>query len=307
MEGDRLPDVFMVRKLSVTDSLQRDAERLVERLAHHPRLVIAFSGGVDSSVVAAAARCADRETLLAITADSPSVPRRQLDLARHLADQLAIEHVVIPTREVARADYQRNDSRRCFFCKQTLYEAIHETVRERGEASSAAFAIASGTNADDLGDYRPGIEAGRNRGVLTPLADLRFGKQTVRQLAIHFGLPNHDLPASPCLASRIAYGTDVTRDRLERIERAEDLLRDAGFREVRVRLHADDLARIEVAKDEIPRFYQLDFEGNLSRQLRQFGFRFVTLDTEGFQSGSLNRALVPIGLPRNERRNEVLS
>lgn len=288
------------------ESLQQDAERLIQWLTPHRHLMVAFSGGVDSSVVAAAASHAGLDSLVAVTADSPSVPRWQLDLAGQIAQRLGIEHLVIATTEVGRADYQRNDQRRCFFCKQTLYEAIEQVAADRC-ADSVAVAIASGTNADDLGDYRPGIEAGRHRGVLTPLAMLGFGKQRVRQLAEYFGLPNHDLPASPCLASRIAYGVEVTPERLSRIERAEHLLRRQGFREFRVRVHADELARIEVGKDERRRFCELDQDGDLSRQLRDLGFRFVTLDMEGFQSGSMNRAIVSIELPHRERRNEVMS
>ena len=296
---------FQDREELVVESLQRDAQRLIDWLAPHRQLVVAFSGGVDSSVVVAAALRAGLDRLVAVTADSPSVPRWQLDLARQVAQRLSVEHLVIPTTEVGRADYQRNDERRCFFCKQTLYETIQRVIV--GHFSEDAAAIASGTNAEDLGDYRPGIEAGRHRGVLTPLAELGFGKQRVRQLAEHFELPNHDLPASPCLASRIAYGIEVTPERLSRIERAENLLRRHGFREVRVRLHADELARIEVGQEERSRYCELDQNGDLSRQFREFGFRFVTLDMEGFQSGSLNRAIVSIQLPHRERRNEVMS
>lgn len=292
----------------VMDSLQRHAQGLVDWLAPHRRLLVAFSGGVDSSVVAAAAARAGLDALLAVTADSPSVPRRQLVLAQQIADRLGIEHRILPTVETTLPEYRRNDRRRCFHCKQTLYETIGQWARDTlALADDAPFSIASGTNADDLGDYRPGIEAGRIQGVLTPLADLGINKATVRQLASYFGLPNHDLPAAPCLASRIAYGTEVTPQRLRRIEEAEELLRELGFQQVRVRLHADELARIEVAGDELMRMCQLDREGAVSGALRSLGFRYVTLDLEGFQTGSMNRALVSIELPKDEPRKEAVS
>ncbi len=294
------------------ESSQRDAQRLVTWLATHRRLLVAFSGGVDSSVVVAAASRANLDLLVAVTAESPSVPRWQIELAQEIAAKLGVEHLLISTAETQRPDYQRNDTRRCFFCKQTLYDSISELARQRfgdrlDPLETSQVEIVSGTNLDDLGDYRPGIEAGRHKGVLTPLAELGFGKPAVRQLASYFGLPNHDLPASPCLASRIAYGTEVTVDRLRRIEQAESLLREQGFREVRVRLHADELARIEVGKDELDRLLALDRQGQLTRQFRDLGFRFVTVDLEGFATGSLNRGLVSIDLPNPSCRKEVLS
>jgi uncharacterized protein len=230
------------------------------------------------------------------------VPHWQLEWAERIAVQLQIPHVVLATSETDRSDYQRNDSQRCFFCKQTLYDAIASFAAEQ-HGGAETVAIASGTNADDLGDYRPGIQAGRLRGVLTPLADLGFDKQRVRELAELFGLPNHDLPAAPCLASRIAYGTEVTPERLQRIERAESLLRQQGFREVRVRLHADELARIEVARREMPRLWELMAGQGLTNQMHALGFRFVTVDADGLQSGSMNRALVTIDAARPASRH----
>ena len=283
------------------ESLPRDAQRLVQSLAPYEHLLVALSGGVDSSLVAAAAARVEPRRLVAVTADSPSVPRWQLQIARRIADELGIEHQIVATKETDLSEYQRNDAKRCFYCKQTLYGVLHTWARQRFGPSAEPIRIASGTNADDLGDYRPGIEAGRSSGVLTPLADLGFGKQRVRQLAKHFGLSNHALPAAPCLASRIAYGTEVTPERLRRIEQAEALLRESGFTQVRVRVHAGDLARIEVMRDEISRLCELDREGKLSQSLRAIGFPFVTVDLEGFQSGSMNRGLVSIGLPSTDR------
>ncbi len=285
------------------ESLPREAQRLVQSLAQYEHLLVALSGGVDSSLVAAAAARALPRRLVAVTADSPSVPRWQLQLAKQIADELGIEHQIIATDETDLPEYQRNDMRRCFYCKRTLYRRVQSWAESRFGSSAENVRIASGTNADDLGDYRPGIEAGRNSGVLTPLADLGFGKDTVRQLARYFGLSNHDLPAAPCLASRIAYGTEVTPERLRLVEQAEALLRELGFTQVRVRLHPGDLARIEVTRDEIPRLCELEREQKLSRSLRTIGFSFVTVDLEGFQSGSLNRSLVSIDLPSKSRSN----
>jgi uncharacterized protein len=268
-------------------SPEQDAQRLLSLLQSYRQVVVALSGGVDSSVVAAAAHRARLELAIAVTADSPSVPRWQLETARTIAAEIGIEHHILPTGEADRQEYRRNDNQRCFFCKQTLYWSLAAfTCRYPN------MTILSGTNADDLGDYRPGIEAGNQSGVVTPLADLGLGKSQVRAIASHFGLSNRDLPASPCLASRIAYAVEVTPERLRQIERAEDWLRQQGFREFRVRLHADQLARIEVPKDQLPRLIEMDHDGELTREFQSIGFKFVTIDLEGFRSGSMNRVLV---------------
>jgi len=269
--------------------MHHQAEQLENSLRSLDRVVIAFSGGVDSSVVAAAAKNAGLPQAVAVTADSASVPEWQLQLAKSIALQIGIDHRVVETAEVQRNDYRRNDESRCFFCKETLYQSLHKIVDQYPGAT-----IVSGTNADDLGDHRPGIDAGRKAGVHTPLADLKFGKRQVRQLAKHYGLSNHDLPASPCLASRIAYGTEVTTARLKRIELAENYLRELGFEQFRVRLHPDELARIEVVKSEIERLVEADSDGKLAEYFRQIGFKFVSVDLSGFRTGSMNRVLVQL-------------
>ncbi len=255
------------------------------------RVVVAFSGGVDSSVVAAAAARANLDLAIAVTADSPSVARWQIELAQKIAGEIGIEHHIMATREGDREAYRRNDNRRCYFCKETLYASLDEFTRQYPDVT-----VVSGTNADDLGDYRPGIEAGTQANVVTPLAELGLGKPQVRALAGYFQLSNRDLPASPCLASRIAYGTEVTPERLQQIEQAEDWLRQHGLTEFRVRLHADGLARIEVPRERIGELIQLDDEGQLTRQFHNIGFKFVTVDLEGFRSGSMNRVLVSLGV-----------
>jgi uncharacterized protein len=259
------------------------------------RVVIAFSGGVDSSVVAAAAHAANLESAVAVTADSPSVPAWQIKTAKSIAAEIGIEHQIVRTHEVARPEYQQNDRQRCFYCKETLYDSLQQVA-----ASFPNATIVSGTNADDLGDHRPGIDAGANVGVVTPLADLGFSKVDVRHLAGHYQLSNQSLPASPCLASRIAYGTEVTPGRLGQIEQAEDYLRKQGFDLCRVRLHPDDLARIEVPKDQIGDLIKLSQDGSLTSFFDGLGFKFVSVDLAGFRSGSMNRVLVSIDQPSSD-------
>ncbi len=268
-------------------NVESKAELLIDSIRRYKRVTVAFSGGVDSSVVAAAATKADLDGLVAVTADSASVPRWQMEWATRIAAQIGIKHRVVLTEEVRRAEYARNDSKRCFYCKETLYSALAAITD-----SEADGVIVSGTNADDLGDYRPGIEAGRLANVSTPLADLGYGKSDVRELARWFGLENAELPASPCLASRVAYGVEVTVELLRRVERAEQWLRQQGFRDLRVRVHHDELARVEVLRDEMPRLFEQAFAIKLQAKFREIGFQYVTVDLQGLQSGSMNRVLV---------------
>ncbi len=265
-----------------------DAKRLIARLADLAPVTVAFSGGVDSSVVAAAARRADPRRCMAVTAASPSVPEWQLETARQVASVVGIPHRVVSTDEVSRPDYRRNDGRRCYHCKETLYATLAMLAKDSQRT------IVSGTNADDLGDYRPGIDAASAAGVRAPLAELGITKPRVRALAAFFGLPNADLPAAPCLASRIAYGVEVTPERLGMVESAEGWLRDRGFSDLRVRLHADLLARVEVPAKELPRLVEPAMLADLDRQLSSIGFRFVTVDVRGLRSGSLNPPLVTL-------------
>ncbi|WP_149499289.1 ATP-dependent sacrificial sulfur transferase LarE [Roseiconus lacunae] len=303
----------MIGKLPQTsDQLQR----LVDWFANLD-VVVAFSGGVDSSVVLAAALRNSSASVTAVTAVSPSVAQWQVEIAKRVAEELGVPHRLIPTGETDLPAYQANDRDRCFHCKSTLYATVFDRIEaEKKNAVQSANAtdsatkrnwlIVSGTNADDLGDYRPGIAAGDAAGIRKPLAELQFGKSQVRQLAKELGLSNADLPASPCLASRIAYGVEVTVDRLKRVESAETLLHQHGFTICRVRLHEGELARIEVPADAIHRFCEPRLWGSITKQFREFGFQYVTLDLEGFQSGSLNRPLVSIGdSDRSPQRHQV--
>ncbi|MAI69766.1 MAG: TIGR00268 family protein [Rhodopirellula sp.] len=279
-------------------SIEQHAESLVALLSGYRRVAVAFSGGVDSSVVAAACQKAGLEFACAVTAKSPSVPAWQLETAVTVATEIGIIHHVVQTGEVENSDYQRNDSNRCFYCKDTLYASIAEVIGKLFDNQEHEVTVVSGTNYDDLGDHRPGIAAGNQRQVVAPLAALELGKSKVRDLARYFGLSNHDLPAAPCLASRIAYGVEVTRQRLRQIEKGEAWLRSHGISECRVRLQHDGLARIEVPRNLLESVLRLESKEQLVSHFKQLGFNFVTLDLEGFQSGKLNRAIVPLELPK---------
>ena len=272
------------------------AELLIEKLTSFGPTIIAFSGGVDSSVVAAAAvKCVPFETM-AVTANSPSVPQWQLNCAKRIAAQIGIQHLIVETNESEREEYIRNDANRCFYCKESLYRSLSElaSLPEFSSAATIGFTIVSGTNADDLSDYRPGIEAGRNAEVQTPLADLGIDKLMVRQLAKHFGLDNAELPASPCLASRVAYGVEVTPERLLQIEQAEAWLRNRSFSDCRVRFHQEDLARVEVPQNELFRLLNVKLASEMNLAFRSIGFRYVTIDVQGLTSGNMNQTLVAI-------------
>jgi uncharacterized protein len=266
-----LPDILVKR------------DRLLEMLRKLGSVAVAFSGGIDSTVVAQAAHVALGEQAVAVTADSPSVPRTELAEARALAERLGIRHLVVPTSEFADADYVRNDGARCYFCKDELYTQIERLLPDLGVSY-----ICSGANLDDLGDYRPGLKAAAEHRVRHPLQEAGFTKADVRLLAQRWGLPTWDKPASPCLSSRLAPGVQVTPERTRRVELAEARLKDLGLRELRVRLHEGELARIEVPAPAIPRLADAEVRAALVHALKDLGFRFVTLDLEGFRSGSMN-------------------
>ncbi|MFL5330752.1 MAG: ATP-dependent sacrificial sulfur transferase LarE [Gemmataceae bacterium] len=265
----------------LSPDLQSKHDRLLAVLRELSRVAVAFSGGVDSAVVAQAAFLALGDQAMAVTADSPSVARRELDDAIRVAKQIGIAHHVIQTHEFADEDYLRNDGSRCFHCKDELYSQIDAIRAELGDVT-----VVSGANLDDAGDYRPGLTAAAEHGVRHPLQEAGCTKADVRALARFWGLDIWDKPAAPCLSSRIAPGVAVTTERTARIEAAESLLRELGLRECRVRLHEGELARIEVPPVEIPRMVEL--RDVLAARLRDLGFRFVTLDLEGFRTGSLN-------------------
>jgi pyridinium-3,5-biscarboxylic acid mononucleotide sulfurtransferase len=258
-------------------------DRLLDVLRGLGSAAVAFSGGIDSTVVARAARLALGERAVAITADSASVPRAEIDDARRLAERIGIRHLLVTTEEFADPDYIRNDGSRCYFCKSELYARIETLLPELGAA-----VICSGANLDDEGDYRPGLKAAAEHRVRHPLQEAGFTKADVRALALAWDLPTWDKPASPCLSSRLAPGVEVTRERTARVEAAEAYLHALGLRECRVRLHEGELARIEAPIAEVVRLAEPAVREELTRRFKELGFRFVTLDLEGFRSGSLN-------------------
>jgi pyridinium-3,5-biscarboxylic acid mononucleotide sulfurtransferase len=270
--------------------MEQMRERLLAILRDMDRVIVAFSGGVDSAVVAQAAYFALGDQSLAVTADSPSVARTELDDAIRIAKKIGIPHRIVNTQEFSNPDYERNDGSRCFYCKDELYsqiEAIRSATGVRDPGYKNAI-IVSGANLDDAGDYRPGLKAAAEHGVRHPLQQAGFTKADVRALARQWKLEIWDKPAAPCLSSRIAPGVAATAERTARIEAAERLLHELGYRECRVRLHEGELARIEIPAREIERFF---FEGcyeTMARDLTALGFRFVTLDLQGFRSGNLN-------------------
>ncbi|MBM4000332.1 MAG: ATP-dependent sacrificial sulfur transferase LarE [Planctomycetes bacterium] len=275
------------------------AERLVAWFAPWPSCAVALSGGVDSAVVASAAHQALGDRAVAFTGESPSLARAELEAAAETARRIGIRHEIIPTHEGARNAYRANAADRCYHCKSELYERIDGELA-RGVGELAAAVVVNGANLDDLHDYRPGMDAARERDVRSPLAESAMTKEDVRSVARLWGLAVWDKPASPCLASRVAYGEEVTPERLARIERAESLLRELGFIPARVRLHGGEMARIEVEAGQVTRVCQSDIRERVLERLTALGFRFVTVDLGGFRSGSLN-ALVPLEGPRSDR------
>ena len=273
----------MPETADITAELQAKRDRLLEIMRGLERAAVAFSGGIDSTVVAKAAFLSLGDRAVAVTADSPSVPRSEIDDAIHLARRIGIRHRLMKTEEFSNPDYLKNDGSRCYFCKDELYSRLEGLLPEVN-----ANVICSGANLDDKGDYRPGLKAAAEHAVRHPLQEAGFSKAEVRALARAWDLPTWDKPASPCLSSRLAPGVQVSGERTGRIEAAEAYLKELGYRECRVRLHEGELARIEVPAAELWRLADPETREALAQRFRELGFQFVTLDLEGFRSGSLN-------------------
>ena len=256
--------------------------RLLEEL---PTLIVAYSGGVDSAYLAWAATQVLGDRVLCVTADSPSYPERHRDLATRIARDFGLNHAIIRTDEMSRPEYRANAGDRCYYCKQELYSQLTVLARRRRIA-----AITDGSNADDRGDYRPGRRAAREFGVRSLLDDVGLTKAEIRELSREAGLPTWDEPASACLSSRIPYFSEVTDEKLRMIERAEEVLRDLGFRVCRVR-HHDTVARLEIAREEIGRAMDPEIAERLDRELRKIGYHHVAVDLRGYRLGSLNDGL----------------
>ncbi len=275
----------------VMDLVQKRAE-LRSHLQAYQRLLVAYSGGIDSAYLAWEARQVLGTNILAVIADSPSLARAQLKDAVAFAQEQGIPLEILATSEMDRPDYVRNDGQRCFHCKDELFTVMEAFAIERGFDT-----IAYGVNLDDQGDFRPGQHAARQHGVAAPLLDAKLTKQDIRQLAQDAGLRVWDKPASACLSSRIEYGRPVTREALAAVEAGEDALRALGFRQFRVRHHGQ-IARIEISRDELSRALSPDMASEFVRIFKALGFTYVTLDLEGFRSGSMN-ALLPLSTIRS--------
>jgi pyridinium-3,5-biscarboxylic acid mononucleotide sulfurtransferase len=261
---------------------------LFAMLAGWPAVIVAYSGGVDSAYLAWAATRVLGRRALCVTADSPSYPDRHRNLALQIAENFGFEHEIIRTNEMDRPEYRSNPANRCYYCKHELYTHLSAIAHARGIPT-----IADGSNADDRGDYRPGRQAAREFGVVSPLEATGLTKAEIRSLSHRAGLPTWDEPASACLSSRIPYFSEVTDAKLRMIEQAEAILREQGFRVCRVRHHGDvdPLARLEFGRDEMARALEPDVAEAIDRALRALGYRHVTVDLRGYRLGSLNDAL----------------
>jgi pyridinium-3,5-biscarboxylic acid mononucleotide sulfurtransferase len=274
--------------------LDRKAERLRQIFAGCGRLIVAYSGGVDSAFLAWTAHQVLGDQMLAVIADSASLARTHLREALAFAREREIPLEVVETQELENPAYNRNDAMRCFHCKDELF-----TVLERYREAGGFDAIAYGVNTDDAGDFRPGQQAARQHHVLAPLFDAGLSKAEIRELARQAELRVWDKPASACLSSRMEYGRAVTREALSVIERGEDALRALGFRQFRVRHHGE-IVRIEIALEEFPRALTAEMAREFTAVFKALGFKFVTLDLEGFRSGSMNQLLTKEELLRGQ-------
>jgi uncharacterized protein len=270
----------------VNEALRSKRDHLAGLLGEMESILVAYSGGVDSVYLAYAATAARPDAVLCVTADSPSYPRRHRELAVRIAREFGLQHEIIHTSELERPEYRANPANRCYFCKHELYTHLTTLARARHIA-----VVVDGNNADDRGDYRPGRQAAREFGVRSPLDEAGLTKTDIRELSHAAGLPTWDEPASACLSSRIPYQSEVTEPKLQMIERAEDALRALGFRICRVR-HHDTLARLEISREEMPRALDPETNAAIVRAVKAAGYKYVSLDLQGYRTGSLNEVLI---------------
>jgi uncharacterized protein len=270
---------------SLTKELADKHRSLCENIGSLGRVVVAFSGGIDSSLVAHVAASELGENALIATSGSASLKRSDLSLTQHLADRWKLNHRVITTDELSKTEYRANPTNRCFYCKTSLYAALQEIAeKERYDY------ILNGTNTDDLGDHRPGLQAANDFNIRSPLVETGFCKSDIRALAEHLGLENAQKPQAACLSSRFPYGSHITRERLAQVEAAENVLAALGFTQYRVR-HHEEVARIEIVAQEMP--HAIEVAALIDERVRACGYRFVSLDLGGFRSGALNEGVIP--------------
>ncbi|MCM8747148.1 ATP-dependent sacrificial sulfur transferase LarE [Thermomicrobium sp. CFH 73360] len=280
------------------NELRAKYDRLLERLRSLGSVVVAFSAGVDSTFLLYASRQALGDHVIAATGLSETYPEEEIAEARQLARELGVRHVMVRTEELTNPRYTMNSHQRCFFCKNELYGKLRELARAEGYA-----AIVDGTNADDLRDYRPGLRAAQQLGVLHPLAEVGLTKQEIRELSRIFGLRTWNKPAYACLSSRFPYGTQITVEKLRQVAAAERALRELGFRAFRVR-HHEQIARLELQPEDLPR--AIERRQEIVARLRALGYEFITLDLEGYRSGSFNRTLPKPLLVQTGERDRTL-
>jgi uncharacterized protein len=286
LTAEERTDESMPQYSEISEELHQKEARILTMLKGYGKVLVAFSGGIDSTLMALLAKVALGDRSVAVTADSPSIPTSELNEARRLANEIGIRHMVIKTNELEDPNYTANSANRCYFCKKELAGKLTELAKELG-----GYTVVDGTNAEDLRGHRPGAAALSEEGVRRPLAEVGLRKQEVRSLGKHLGLSNYDKPSMPCLSSRVAYGEVITPERLLRIERAEVLIRSlTGVRELRVRDHST-MARVEVGPNERRLFFDEGLLDRISESLRELGFVHVALDMSGYRSGSMNEPL----------------
>ncbi len=272
----------------MSEALKAKQDRLFAALEQLDEVIVAYSGGTDSAYLAWAAHRVLGDRAIAVTADSASIPASHKRAAEDFVRQFGIRHEYVETQEFANPDYVRNDGARCFHCKDELFTRLAEVSARLGHEN-----VVYGVNLDDTSDYRPGHKAARQHGVRAPLMDAGMTKADIRELSRLAGLPTWDRPAAACLSSRIQYGIEVTPERLRQVEQGEEALRQLGFRVYRVRYHGD-LVRLEFGQAELPRALQPAMASHFARIFKDLGFKYVTLDLDGYRQGSLNAALEPV-------------